>query len=216
MKKKFVASGLAAGLIAGAGAGLILQSTGFAGASSTRAVSISTSVGDDTEATDTGRPDRSQRFAEALQPLVDSSVITADQMTAVIDALEAARPEGGRGGRGDHGDHGDRGGRGGRGQGLEAAATALGTTSDELRTQLRAGSTLAEVASEQGVPVQTVIDAMVAEVAAHLDGEVAEGDLTQAEADTRLADMTTRITDLVNNGRPDKGEAPAPTTTTAP
>ena len=47
---------------------------------------------------------------------------------------------------------------------LEAAAEALGMTTDELRTELEAGKTIADVAGEQGVDVQTVIDAMVADV----------------------------------------------------
>lgn len=52
MKKKFVASGLAAGLVAGAGAGLILQSAGFAGASSP-AAQVATVTDDTTDTTDT-------------------------------------------------------------------------------------------------------------------------------------------------------------------
>ncbi|HEX4904095.1 MAG TPA: hypothetical protein VFU93_01495 [Acidimicrobiales bacterium] len=50
-----------------------------------------------------------------------------------------------------------------RGPGLEAAATALGMTAEELRAQLEAGQTIAEVAAAEGVDVDTVIDAMVAE-----------------------------------------------------
>jgi hypothetical protein len=85
--------------------------------------------------------------------------------------------------------------------GLEAAATALGMTADELRTELSDGSTIAEVATAQGVDVQTVIDAMVAEATTRLAERVA-GDLTQAEADERIAELTERISDVVNNGRP--------------
>ena len=220
MKKKFVASGLAAGLVAGAGAGLILQSSGFAGASNTGSAQAVTVVTDDTtddttdgttdgttDATDGDRAaEREARLTEVLQPLVDAGTITADQMQSVIDTLAAAGPLGGGHGGGDHG---GRGGHG-RGMGLEAAATALGITADELRTQLEAGSTVAEVAAAEGVDVQTVIDAMVAEVTTHLDEEVAEGDLTQAEADTKLADATTRITDGVTNGFPQRGDRPAP------
>ena len=237
MKKKFVASGLAAGLVAGAGAGLILQSSGFAGASNTGSAQSVTVVTDDTtdsstdgttdatesnDATDADRAaEREARLTEVLQPLVDAGTITADQMQSVIDTLAAAGPLGGGHGGGDHG---GRGGHGGRGMGLDAAATALGITADELRTQLEAGSTLADVAAAEGVDVQTVIDAMVAEVKTHLDEEVTEGDLTQAEADTKLADATTRITDGVTNGFPERGDgdgdrpapadAPADTATT--
>lgn len=223
MKKKIVASGLAVGLVAGAGAGLILQSSGFAGASNTSSsanvATVSTDPSGSTDTTvagtgDTGtdadRPDPSTRITEILQPLVDDGTLTADQLSAVVDALAAAGPigggHGGPGGRG--GPDGDHGGRGRLG--LEAAATALGITADELRTELEGGSTVADVAAARGVDVQTVIDALVAEAKAHVDDEVASGEITQAEADTKLADATTRITDAVNNGFPQRGDHRGP------
>jgi hypothetical protein len=92
-----------------------------------------------------------------------------------------------------------------RGEGLEAAADALGITSDELRTALRDGQTIAEVAATEGVEVQSVIDAMVVEAGTHLAEHVAAGDLTQEEADARLEEITARITDHVNNGGPAEG-----------
>src|SRR3954447_26598046 len=58
--------------------------------------------------------------------------------------------------------HGRHLGHGG-GVDLETAATALGITPDELRTELEAGKTIAQVAGEKGVDVQTVIDALVAD-----------------------------------------------------
>ena len=42
MKKRIVTAGLVAGLMAGAGAGLILEQTGFAGASNVAAVASTT------------------------------------------------------------------------------------------------------------------------------------------------------------------------------
>ena len=92
------------------------------------------------------------------------------------------------------------------GPGLDAAATALGITADELRTDLQGGKTIAQVAADKGVDVQTVIDAMVADAKSHLAAEVASGEHTQAEADQKLADLTQRITDSVNNGRPARGD----------
>jgi hypothetical protein len=221
MKKKFVATGLLAGLLAGTGAGLIIEQTGFAGASNIPAAAV---VGDDTgttvaangttsdgttsDGTDGLRPDRTARLTEVLQPLVDDGTITADQLTKVVSALDAAGPMGG--GHGPGGDH-MPGGPGGRGHGLEIAATALGITADELHTALDAGQTIADVASSKGVAVQTVIDAMVAEATTHLAERVTAGDLTQAEADAKLTEITARITDMVNNGRPAGGpDAPAP------
>ncbi len=54
-------------------------------------------------------------------------------------------------------------GRGVGGQaGLEAAAELLGTTADELSTQLWGGRTLADLADEAGVDLQTLRDAVEA------------------------------------------------------
>lgn len=207
-QKKIVTAGLVAGLLAGGGAGLVLTSGGFAGASSALPSAVVVAEGDaDREM------ERGARLAEALQPLVADGTITQDQLDKVVETLVANGPgRDGRGGHGGRGDHdGPRGGRGERGRhGLDAAATALGLSPVELGAELRDGATLAEVAAEQGVAVQTVIDAMVAELRAHLDEHVANGDLTQDEADAKLATATERITDLVNNGRPDRdGPAPA-------
>jgi hypothetical protein len=46
---------------------------------------------------------------------------------------------------------------------LQTAAEALGMTVDELAAELEAGKSIATVAEERGVDVQTVIDALVAE-----------------------------------------------------
>ena len=66
---------------------------------------------------------------------------------------------------------------GGRAPGarLEAAATALDMTVDELRDALDADTSLADVAAERNVPVQPVIDALVAQaterITAMVNGE---------------------------------------------
>ncbi len=91
---------------------------------------------------------------------------------------------------------------------METAAETLGMSVADLRTALRDGQTLAEVAEAQGVEVQTLIDALVAEVKEHLDEHVADGDMTQEEADEKLAEATERITDRVNNGGPLRGDRP--------
>ena len=89
------------------------------------------------------------------------------------------------------------------------SAEALGMTADELRTELEAGKTIAEVASEKGVDVQTVIDAMVADAVAHIDEKVASGDLTAEEGEAKKAELEARITEAVNNGsRPTAPAAP--------
>jgi hypothetical protein len=115
----------------------------------------------------------------------------------------APGPEGrGPGGPGCIGGH--------RGAGLDAAATALGMTREELRAELDEDTTIADVAEARNVDVQKVIDAMVADAKAHLAEKVAEGRLTQAEADAKAATLTERITQLVNEGKPARGDRPAP------
>jgi predicted DNA-binding protein YlxM (UPF0122 family) len=120
-----------------------------------------------------------------------------DRIAELVDRTLPARGEGGPGGPGGRGH--------GRGPGLDAAAEALGITADELRTELEGGATIAEVAEAKGVEKQAVIDAMVAELQAHLDEEVASGEHTQEEADAKLADATERITATVDEGMPAGG-----------
>jgi ribosomal protein S20 len=94
---------------------------------------------------------------------------------------------------------------GGHGPGLDAAAKALNLSADDLRSKLEGDKTIAQVAQEQGVNVQTVIDAMVADATAHIDQAVQEGKLTADQANERKSNLQERITKLVNEGKP-KGE----------
>ena len=101
MNKKLTAAGLAAGLLAGTGAGLILELSGSANAASS-VVAVAGTDDTGTESTDgtgdTGtdaaRPDPAERLTEVLQPLVDDGTLTPAQLDAVISALEAAGPMG--------------------------------------------------------------------------------------------------------------------------
>jgi hypothetical protein len=82
-------------------------------------------------------------------------------------------------------------------------------TEDEIRTALEDGASLASLAEDKGVAVDTLVDALVADAKTHLDEHVADGDLTQAEADERLAEITTRITEMVQTeGLPQRGPRP--------
>jgi hypothetical protein len=206
MNKKITAIGLSAGLLAGAGAGFILQNTGSVGASSLVAQAVTAeTVPGTTDSTGTAGPatdtDRTTRLQAILQPLVDDGTLTQAQADKVITAFRAAG-----GGMGDHGDHGGHGGRmGGGGPGmagtnvLDTVATTIGISTADLQAGITGGKTIAEIAVANGSTAQKVIDALVAEVTAHFDAEVKAGEHTQADADQRIADATTRITDMVNN-----------------
>jgi hypothetical protein len=88
---------------------------------------------------------------------------------------------------------------------LEAAATYLGLTEAELRTQLEDGKTMADVAKAQGKTVDGLVSALVADEKKELDAAVAAGRLTQAQANAMLADAKSRFTDMVNGTFPDHG-----------
>ncbi|WP_346618582.1 hypothetical protein [Blastococcus montanus] len=132
------------------------------------------------------------RITEALAGLVDDGSLTQDQADEVARTLADA----GIGGRGGHGGRMD----------LSAAATALGTTEEELRTALRTeGTTLADVAEQQGVAVDTLVDALVEAQEERIAAAVAAGRLTQEAADQRLAGLAERVTERVETAVPARG-----------
>lgn len=90
----------------------------------------------------------------------------------------------------------ERGRRGGCN--LDTAAEAIGIEEDALEAALENGDTIADVAAANGVDVDTVIDAMVADKAERLAEKVEEGRITQDEADEKLANAEAKITDRVN------------------
>jgi hypothetical protein len=85
---------------------------------------------------------------------------------------------------------------------LDAAAKALGMTTQDLATQLRNGSTIAQIAKTKGVDVNNVINAMTAEVNQKIDQAQANGKLSQTEANNAKAKAKDAITNIVNNGLP--------------
>jgi len=101
---------------------------------------------------------------------------------------------------------------GGPFRGLDAAASYLGLTEAELRSELEDGKSLAQVARDHDKTVDGLIDAMVDSAKQRLDADVETGRLTQAQADAMLDDLQERITDLVNGRFPpradDRGLAP--------
>jgi hypothetical protein len=102
----------------------------------------------------------------------------------------------GRGGRGDRGmRHGGIGGIGGAS--LTTIATALGVAEADLRTELQAGKSIADVAGEKGVALQTVVDAVIAEHTTALSQAVANGRITQAQADAMLAQARANLPNLL-------------------
>jgi hypothetical protein len=222
--RRTTAIGLTAGLLGGGAVGLVLGVPGLTSASdpvpavveqtddTTDTTTDDTTTDDtttddtttDDTTDDTDRPDRAARLREALQELVDAGTITAAQADAVASHLDEQLPE--RGGRGGPGGPGGFGHHGRPGFDGEVLAELLGIDVAELREQLRGGASIADIAEANGVDLQTVIDALVAEASEHLDLAVESGRLTQEEADEKLADVTERITEMVERSRPAAGD----------
>lgn len=142
----------------------------------------------------------------AMKNRVDAAV-TAGQMTkAEGDALKARIDENALPligpGKNRHGGpgHFKRGNHG-----LDAAAKYLGLTEAALRTQLEDGKTLAQVAEDRDKSVDGLVDALVAAKKTHIQQQVEDGRLTQAEADQFVAGLKARVTEMVNGEMPRHG-----------
>ncbi|MDP9497356.1 MAG: hypothetical protein M3P46_06780, partial [Actinomycetota bacterium] len=128
MRKGIATFALAVGLGAG-GAAVLAPTLAQAQDSGT------TSSGGSTTSTGTSRVDR---IAEALRSLVTDGTITQEQADEVATTLADRLPTG-------HGyGHGPHAGR----LSPDAVAGALGITTDQLRTALQEGKTLAQVAQD--------------------------------------------------------------------
>lgn len=139
----------------------------------------------------------------------------ADERLATVgdhvdDILNGTLPMGGPGGGFGDGAHlrgpdGDRAGMRGPGEGFGMSSTLpdlLGIDALELRTQLQAGATVAELADSKGLAVDEVISTLVAERTERLETAVTDDRITQEQADLALAEMTQHITDMVNGEVP--------------
>jgi hypothetical protein len=100
------------------------------------------------------------------------------------------------------GQMGPRFGFGMIGEGLDAAAKALGITTDELKSDLAKGMSIADIAKSKNVDVNKVIDALVADANAKIDTAVKNGKLSQDRAKTLKDAIRSAVTAFVNNSLP--------------
>ena len=101
---------------------------------------------------------------------------------------------------------------------LQAAATFLGLTPAQVRDQLKAGKSLAEIAQAQGKSRDYLKTALVNDVQSQLKQRVDKGQLTQAQADQALNRFKANVDKLIDakrGARPSKGR-PTPSTTPTP
>jgi hypothetical protein len=140
----------------------------------------------------------------ALGGLVGDGTLTQAQADKVATALNNKLPK-----RGMRGPGGRFGGMG-RAQAQAAAAKALGMTTTQLRTALRGGKSLAAIATDQKVSVDSLVKAMVTATESELAAAVKDGTLTQARADRIKNSLTQHITKRVKSVRPDRGPGNGP------
>lgn len=199
--KRLTAVGVTAGLLGGGAIGLLMTVPSLTSAASDDAGTVAgaavVALQDDTDtstdvATDAVRPEPGERLRELLQTLVDDGTLTSAQADAVTEHLVENRPE-----RDGHRRH-----RRGAAFDGEVVAGLIGIDVETLRDELHDGASIAEVATENGVDPQTIIDALVDELDGHLDLAVDDGRLTVDEAAERLEVGTERITARVNGERP--------------
>ena len=95
-----------------------------------------------------------------------------------------------------------------------AAAAYIGVSISELREQLRAGNSLANIAVAHGKSVDGLEAAIVADAKSHLDKAVADGKLTADRAAQILATLKSKVVEIVmrtgapaGKGKPGKGKA---------
>jgi hypothetical protein len=87
------------------------------------------------------------------------------------------------------------------------AADTIGVPAKELRSDLKDGQSIAEVATAKGVDPTTVVNAVVGDLDTKLDTAVTNGKITQERADAVKARLPERITNLVNRHRGDHAAA---------
>lgn len=89
-------------------------------------------------------------------------------------------------------------GGGGLHAGIAAAAQYLGVTETALRSDLRSGKSLAEIAgSTSGKSVAGLKAAVIAAVTARLDGAVSSGRITSQQEQQRLAELSSRLDSIL-------------------
>jgi hypothetical protein len=129
----------------------------------------------------------------------------ADRLKKRIQSGDVPALGGGGPGRG-FGTGGPGGGRGGPGpllkagvgDSLAAAATYLGLSESDLRSQLNAGKSLADVAKAQSKDLDGLEQAILAAAKSDLDKAVTGKQLTQSQADDVYNRLKDNIDDMVN------------------
>lgn len=127
-------------------------------------------------------------FGSVLSDLVGEGEITQEQADLIETRVEEARPER---------SHGFGKVRGLKGS-LDDLSAALDTTPADLFTALRDGESLGDIAAEQGVGNDELIEILTEDHFAKLDEKVASGDIDAADAEAHKAEATERIQAMID------------------
>lgn len=186
--KRATTIGVAAGLLAGGAIGLVATVPSLTNAAADDSGDEVVALQDETtdETTDE-RPEVGERLRETLQPLVDDGTISDTQADAVTEHLVENRPERSR--------WVNRRGVDGHGRHGTVVADLLGVDNETLRSELADGNSIADIAEANGIDVQTVIDALIADAESHLDMAVEHG-----LDEDRAAEQLERITERIEEG----------------
>jgi hypothetical protein len=209
-RKKIVAGGIAALAVAGGGAAIAATQLGTPSERSAAVVTdAANQLGVQPSALSDALKSAEKKQIDAAVAAGEITKEQGDAAKAAIDSGRAPLVNVGPGGFERHGfgPGGPGGPHGGFAGGLDAAATYLGVTEAQLRTELQNGKTLADVAkATQGKSVDGLVAAMVDAATTKLDAAVKAGTITQSQADTMKADLESHVTDMVNGtfpARPD-------------
>lgn len=121
------------------------------------------------------------------------ALVTASQtsITTLVDQKGIGAQRGGPGERGVIGDQ------------LSVAATYLGTTTDDLRTKMQAGQTLAQIAAAtSGKSRDGLVAALTTDAQAKIAAAQTAGTITAAQATELTNELADKITRLVDSTRP--------------
>jgi hypothetical protein len=183
-RQRVAVAAIVAGLLGGLAVGLTLGTPGVANSQSAT-TSTTTS-----KSTNTGARDK--YLQSVLAPLVKNGTITQAQADAVVKQLDSATKQ----------RIGNFARLRGVGDVFNAAAKKIGVTEDALKTALRNGQSIADVAKSKHIDPNAVVDAMVASVKTDLDQAVKNGKLTATTEQTQLNNLKTTFTAIVNGKAP--------------
>ena len=137
-------------------------------------------------------------MVDQIEAQVTAGTLSKAEATAIEARLATSNAPlfalgGGHGGPG-HGGHG----RGGGPISFDAAATYIGISASDLRTQLAAGKSLGAIATANGKTVDGLKAALTTAAKSDLDTAVTAGKLTQAQEDQILATLPSRLDEEIN------------------